>query len=210
MIAGGLGADTLEGGLGNDIYVLNDNLDLIIDTGGVDTIRSTLDVDLASYTGIENIELIGILDNFATGNAANNSIVGNIGNNILEGRGGLDTLTGGDGSDQFVLAANASGVGLDVVTDFLSGTDLLVVDIASYGISTAQLGLSSSGTVDANAFLSGPGVRPLTANSRFLYDTATAVLKFDMDGTGSAPTIDLVQLSGSVTSLKATDIYVVI
>jgi Ca2+-binding RTX toxin-like protein len=210
MIAGGLGADTLEGGLGNDIYVLNDNVDLIIDTGGLDTIRSTLDVDLASYNGIENIELIGILDNFATGNASNNSIIGNIGNNILDGRGGADTLTGGDGSDQFVVAANASRAVLDRVTDFLSGTDLLVVDIASYGISPSQLGLSSSGTVANDAFLSGPGARSINSNSRFLYDTATAVLKFDMDGTGSAAAIDLVQLSASAASLKATDIYVVI
>jgi hypothetical protein len=189
---------------------LKDLVDTVIDTGVIDTIRSTLDVNLGVFSGIENIELIGILDNFATGNGYNNSIIGNAGNNILEGRGGVDSLTGGDGSDQFVIASNGIGLATDSVTDFISGTDLLVVDISSYGISTTQLGLSSSGTVDTSAFVSGPGVKSLTPNSSFLFDTASAVLKFDIDGTGSAVAIDLVQLSRTTPSLLATDIYVVI
>jgi Ca2+-binding RTX toxin-like protein len=211
ILAGGLGADTLEGGLGNDIYVLSDGLDTIIDIGGTDTVRSPLDVNLSSYAAIENIELVGLGDTNATGNIGNNLIVGNAGDNVLEGLGGVDTLTGGDGSDQFMIAANGSGLTVDLVTDFISGTDLLVIDIASFGASPSSLGLRGSGTVDPTSFIAGVGVVPVTPNSHFMFDTASGVLRFDLDGTGSVSAVDLVHLTGaSAFNLKPQDIYVVI
>jgi serralysin len=67
------------------------------------------------------------------GNSANNhffagdgrdTIIGGDGRDILEGQGGLDILTGGAGTDGFVLSGTGSD-GLDVVTDFTDGEDLL-------------------------------------------------------------------------------------
>ena len=208
ILAGGLGADVLEGGLGNDIYVLSDNLDTIIDTGGIDTIRSTQDITLMS--GIENAELVGIGDTAAIGNGLNNILIGNQGNNILEGLGGVDTLTGGDGDDQFVISYNSFGVGTDVVTDLNSGSDLLIIDLGSFGIDPTQFGLLSSGLVDSNSFVKGAGAIALDSNDYFIFDTAQGMLMLDPDGNGSMVSFGLVDLGGISNSLSANNIYVVI
>lgn len=210
VLAGGLGRDTLEGGLGNDTYVLSDALDTIIDTGGTDTLRSSLDVTRLAAE-LENIELVGLNDLMALGNAANNLLVGNSGDNLLEGGAGVDTLTGGDGSDQFVLAYNGTGKSPDTVTDFVSASDLLVIDLASFGITASQAGLLSSGSVAAASFVKGAGAKALDNNDYFLLDTARGVLMFDPDGSGSAASMEVVQLVGTTAqNMLAADIFVAI
>ena len=209
VLAGGLGKDTLVGGLGNDIYVLSDNLDTLVDAGGIDTVRSSLDVVLA--TGFENAELVGIVDATATGNAADNLLQGNMGDNILEGKGGVDTLSGGAGSDQFVLGYNGLNTVADQITDFASGQDLLVIDLASFGISTANLNLQSSGTLNAASFVKGPGVRALDTNDYFLLDTAQSLLKFDQDGSGPLAAMDVVRFVGVVdAAFNGADLFIAV
>jgi Ca2+-binding RTX toxin-like protein len=209
ILAGGLGRDTLEGGLGDDIYVLSDSLDTIMDTGGNDTIRSTLDISLP--TGMENAELTGIGDTSALGNAANNRLVGNMGDNTLDGGKGVDTLSGGLGSDQFMVAYNGVGIAVDQITDFVAAEDLLVVDLASLGLDVAQMALLSSGTVDPASFVKGAGAKAVDNNDYFLFDTARAMLAFDPDGSGVRPSVDLVNLFGTgVSNLTANDIYLAV
>jgi Ca2+-binding RTX toxin-like protein/subtilisin-like proprotein convertase family protein len=207
ILAGGLGIDTLEGGLGNDIYVLSDSLDTIIDTGGTDTVRSSLDITLKA--GMENAELVGIGDTVAIGNGTKNLLVGNMGDNILEGMGGVDTLTGGEGSDQIIISYNGAGTAPDRITDFTPGRDLLVIDLASLGISPEALGLLSSGTVASDSFVRGAGARALDLNDYFLLDTAQELLLFDLDGSGPAAPMELVQLVGvDYATMSGADIFV--
>ena len=209
ILAGGLGKDTLEGGLGDDIYVLNDSLDTITDTGGKDTVRSSLDIELQA--GLENAELVGITDTTAIGNAADNLLVGNMGSNLLDGGAGVDTLTGGEGSDQFMLAFNGAGVGPDCITDFVAGNDLLVVDLASFGVLVDQFGLESSGAVSAEAFVKGAGVKALDPNDHFLLDTAQGLLMFDPDGSGTAGAVGIAKFIGLVDpALSGNDIYLAV
>jgi Ca2+-binding RTX toxin-like protein len=209
VLAGGLGQDTLEGGIGDDTYVLNDRGDVIIDAGGRDAIRTSLDTILPE--GIEILQLVGITDAAGMGNAANNQIVGNLGDNILEGRAGADTLTGGAGSDQFVLAHNGAGVSADQVTDFVSGVDLLIVDLLSFGVNLQAGNFPSSGTVQAESFVKGAGARALDSNDYFLLDTAQGILRFDPDGNGAQAAIDLVKLVGTVDpAFNGADIYAAI
>ena len=209
VLAGGLGRDTLEGGLGNDTYVLSDNLDTILDTGGTDTIRSMLDIALSA--GIENAELVGLSDVSALGNAADNLLVGNAGSNLLEGGAGVDTLTGGEGGDQFMIAYNGAGKNPDVITDFVSGTDLLMIDFSSLGLSAQALSLLSSGALSADSFVKGVGVNPLDPNDYFILDTATGILYFDEDGSGPLSRIPLVKFTGGVdTRFNAGDVFVCI
>jgi len=210
VLAGGVGADILEGGLGDDIYVLSDQLDTIIDTGGNDTIRSALDVVLID--GIENAQLVGVADTIAIGNGADNTLIGNMADNILEGGLGVDILTGGDGDDQFVLANNGAGAGIDTVTDFMSGSDLLVIDLASYDLSPEALGLLSSGLVSADSFVIGAGAMALDADDYFIYDTATGILKFDADGNGEGEAIEIakIQLDEDSGNLSSGDVFVAI
>lgn len=89
LINGGLGDDVMDGGLGDDTYVVGSTGDQIIDNGGVDTVRSSISLTLQA--GLENLQLIGLLDLSATGNAADNHLSGNSGDNLLEGLAGADT-----------------------------------------------------------------------------------------------------------------------
>jgi len=200
----------LEGGLGDDTYVLSDDLDTIIDTGGNDTIRSALDVYLID--GIENVQLVGVADTVAVGNSANNVLVGNMANNILEGGLGVDVLTGGDGDDQFVIANNGAGVAVDTVTDFMAGSDLLVIDLASFDLSPEALGLLSSGLVSADSFVIGAGAVAQDANDYFIFDTATGILKFDADGNGDGEAIEIAKIEMDEDSgkLSSGDVFVAI
>ena len=208
ILAGGLGTDTLEGGLGDDIYVLSDNLDVIIDTGGNDTIRSSTNIELQA--GIENAQLVGIADTYVVGNSLDNTVEGNLGDNILDGGLGLDTLIGGEGADQFIIASNGEEVDSDIVQDFTSGEDLLVIDLASFGIDAEALGILGSGLVSQDSFVFGAGATALDSNDHFIYDSATGILYFDEDGSGDAEMIELARVvtDESSDSLNASDIFV--
>ena len=124
---GGIGDDELIGGDGNDTYIIDNNLEIIIETntavaGGIDTVLSSDDFDAnssANRIGIENITLTGAtailatgnaLDNVITGNAIANNLIGNDGNDSLIGNAGDDSLDGGTGND--ILAG---GDGLDTL-----------------------------------------------------------------------------------------------
>jgi Ca2+-binding RTX toxin-like protein len=99
---GGAGADTMDGGDGDDIYIV-DNADDVVEEvyddylGGNDTVYSGVSYTLGN--GIENLILLGFIDINATGNELDNYLEGNDSNNVLEGLGGNDTLYGNDGND---------------------------------------------------------------------------------------------------------------
>ena len=59
------------------------------------------------------------------GNAGNDKLYGENGDDTLEGGKGADTLTGGDGNDVFVYSA---GDGKDVIADYTSGEDYIMLD----------------------------------------------------------------------------------
>ena len=208
LLAGGLGADTLEGGMGDDIYVLSDSMDTIIDTGGEDTIRSNLDITLIS--DIENADLVGIADTTVIGNGLDNKLFGNMADNILDGAGGVDILTGGQGADTFVISNNGDGIAADTITDFNSGEDLIVVDLASFGIDPEALGLLSSGLVSADSFVSGAGARALDASDYFIFDTAQGLLLFDADGSGEGEAVVIAEIDMEKEdgTINAGDVFV--
>lgn len=208
ILAGGIGADILEGGLGDDIYVLSDSMDTIIDLGGEDTIRSNLDIVLIN--DIENADLVGIADTMAVGNGLANNLIGNMADNILDGAGGIDTLTGGEGADTFVIANNGEGIDADLITDFTSGEDLIVLDLASYGVSAEELGLLSSGLVSAESFVIGAGAKALDSNDHFIFDSAQGLLQFDIDGSGDEEAMVIAHINLDEDSARITsgDVFV--
>jgi Ca2+-binding RTX toxin-like protein len=150
---GGSGADTLLGGAGNDTYVVDNAGDRVYESttvggttnaGGTDTVRSSVSYTLGGF--VERLVLTGsaaingtgnALANSLTGNAAANMLNGGSGNDTLVGAAGDDKLTGGAGSDRFVFN---SKLGSDIVTDFLTGTDML-------GFSQAALKIGDGDTV---------------------------------------------------------------
>ena len=94
--------------------------------------------------------------------------------------------------------------------DFTSGEDLLVIDLASFGIDVEALGIASSRLVSADSFVFGAGAVALDANDHFIYDSAQGILYFDADGNGSGEAIKLAEVktdTGS-DSLDSSDIFV--
>jgi len=129
LIGGDGAANTLQGGLGDDTYVVT-ALDTITEFAGqgVDTVRT----NHAAYTlgaNLENLVYFGSGAFAGTGNALDNAITGGAGNDVLTGGQGNDTLTGGDGIDTLVLSGNVNDydllglAGNYLVTDRISARD---------------------------------------------------------------------------------------
>jgi Ca2+-binding RTX toxin-like protein len=114
VLAGGAGADILEGGLGDDYYAdfSPADGDYVIEapSQGNDTLRLVFDEDdttdgrsfnLATNgrLGLENVELGGKGNFDVFGNGLNNHLIGNADDNRLSGLAGRDILRPGGGDD---------------------------------------------------------------------------------------------------------------
>jgi VCBS repeat-containing protein len=113
---GAVGADQMTGGLGDDIYVADDQLDLVYESAGQgsDTIISSASYYL--WPNVENLTLTGTAY-FGVGNALNNVITGSNAGNLLLGGVGNDAITGGDARDaifgEFGNDSISGGGGID-------------------------------------------------------------------------------------------------
>jgi Ca2+-binding RTX toxin-like protein len=156
---GGKGADSMSGGLGNDVYVVDDNGDVVIELagGGVDRVNASISYVLGDE--VENLTLTGTASINGTGNALNNTLTGNAANNVLNGGAGDDSLNGGAGADTLV-----GGTGNDVYTVDDAGD--AVVELAGEGLDRINASIS---------YVLGDNVENLTL-------TGTMAL----DGTGNA------------------------
>jgi trimeric autotransporter adhesin len=176
---GSSGADTMAGGIGDDSYYVNSTTDRVTELAseGIDTIYASV-----SWTLNANVERLVLMGSAArgVGNALDNVIQGNAANNNLNGGNGSDTLTGGAGTDQFVLAHGNTGV--DTITDFVRGTDQIVLS-----------GFDFSSLEDGYTLVIDGG--PVDELATLLYNTATGVLSFDEDGTGAGAAISMALFS---------------
>jgi Ca2+-binding RTX toxin-like protein len=140
VLAGGSGADRLIGGDGFDtatyassgaaVYVsLATNMGVYGDAQG-DTFSSINKVVGSRFDdGLIADDSGVVLDGGAghdllVGGAGLDALIGGDGDDTLEGGRGLDVLTGGAGADRFVLNY---GDGPDLITDFQSGVDKIVL-----------------------------------------------------------------------------------
>jgi Ca2+-binding RTX toxin-like protein len=95
---GGLGNDSMVGGVGNDTYFIDSATDVVVEAAGagIDWVNSSVTHTLVNT---ENLILTGTTAINGIGNAVANSITGNNAANTLVGNGGNDTLMGNDGND---------------------------------------------------------------------------------------------------------------
>ena len=114
LLDGGTGADDLRGGSGNDVYIVDNALDVVREAigDGSDSVRSTVSYSLdinAEVEGLETTDPAGFAAINLTGSKTANTIIGNAGANILRGLdgndllfglGSNDDLFGGNGNDQ--------------------------------------------------------------------------------------------------------------
>ncbi|MFC5708257.1 peroxidase family protein [Aeromonas eucrenophila] len=126
---GGLGTDVMNGGTGNDTYVVDVATDVVVEgvNSGTDTVRTSL----ASYVlgaNVENLTYTGLGNFSGTGNTLANIITGGAGNDVLNGGAGADRLVGNAGNDTYVV-----DVATDVVVEGVNGgTDTVQTGLASY------------------------------------------------------------------------------
>ena len=218
LIDGGGGKDRMLGGRGNDTYVVNSSGDKVVEyaNNGIDTILSSLtNYTLGNY--VENLTLAGSaaingtgnsLSNVLVGNTAINTLNGGSGNDTLIGGGGRDALTGGSGADIFRFDVFATDKG-DTISDFVSGTDKIAINKATFGGSlNYSVFDSTTGAMDAGDFKSLPnGTTSYTMQYEptFIYLQDTGKLYYDQDGANSTyGSVEFLTLTGAPT-LLATD-----
>jgi serralysin len=133
------------------------------------------------------------------GLGGSDTLGGGDGDDQLNGGAGNDVLTGGTGADQFVFADALGSGNVDLVQDFVSGTDRLLLE---HGIFTGL----SAGALAPGAFVTGTTAQD--ADDRILYDATTGNLYYDADGNGAGAAILFATLSGH-PALTASDVTVI-
>ncbi|MGE8322865.1 MAG: beta strand repeat-containing protein, partial [Pseudomonas sp.] len=163
VLNGYTGADTMIGGLGDDIYYVDNASDVVSESsdttsGGIDTIISTVTRTLGNFQ--EKLTLSGAVAINGTGNNLANTLLGNSAANVLNGSIGADTMVGGLGNDTYYVD-NAA----DVVSEVSStgGVDTVIASVNRL-LGNYQENLVLSGT----AAINGTGnslANTLTGNS---------------------------------------------
>jgi Ca2+-binding RTX toxin-like protein len=223
-LIGGSGADTMAGGAGGDFYEVENAGDVVSEAGGsgTDSVQSAISFSLSSTKAIgavENLTLVGSANTNGTGNTLANEITGNAGNNILDGftgndwlsagagsdtlRGGQgnDTLSGGAAKDVFVFSTGLNtATNRDTLPDFVHGLDKLHLENAVF----AKLG--AAGALKAANFRVGAAA--LDADDFIVYNKATGVLSYDINGNAAGATVQFAVLTNKPT-LTTTDFLVI-
>lgn len=144
------------------------------------------------------------------GNGGKDILAGGMGDDLLNGGAGNDLMTGGDGKDSFVFDSSrtfaVADFGVDRITDFVRGTDKVVLDKTSFGaISSTQIGVVRRDGL-AN-----------TSSKQIVYSRGTGRLFFNANGSstgfgkgGAFAIIDTDNNSSTAApSLSASDFQIV-
>jgi trimeric autotransporter adhesin len=207
ILSGGAGVDELIGAGGNDTYIVDSTTDTITDTAGTDFVSSSVSYTLG--TNLDNLTLTGTSlingtgngdSNILLGNTASNSLSAGVGNDSLNGGAGNDTLTGGTGNDKFIYDTNAaftsSGLGIDRITDFVSGTDKIVLDQTTFAVTDIATQFAVVGTDTAAS----------TSAALIVYSTDTDNLFYNQNGAaaGYGTGAQFATLAG-ISTMSASD-----
>jgi Ca2+-binding RTX toxin-like protein len=137
--------------------------------------------------------------NSLNGGGGNDALFGFDGNDTLNGGTGSDALFGGSGADTFAFTTALGATNVDLIADFVSGTDKIALDDAMF------TGLSL-GALSASAFVNGTSAQD--ADDRILYDAASGNLFFDADGNGAGTAVLFATLQGH-PPIAASDFIVI-
>jgi Ca2+-binding RTX toxin-like protein len=121
----------MAGGAGNDYYIVDNSLDVVVESSGAGT--DSVLANITGYVLADNVDWLVIGTALSgTGNAIANTIVGNTGNELLVGDGGNDSLAGNDGNDKLQGAdiATLGSSQIDTLTGG-SGNDEFVLGAAT-------------------------------------------------------------------------------
>lgn len=135
--------------------------------------------------GNESDRLEGELGNDTLdGGLGSDVLVGGLGIDTLIGSVGNDTMTGGTGSDRFIYDTNAAfttnALGIDQITDFVNGTDKIVLDKTTFTTLGSVVG---GGFSLANEFaVVGSDSAAATVDAMIVYSSETDNLFYNQNG----------------------------
>jgi serralysin len=158
-IGGMAGRDIVFGGAGDDQVIWNDPTgDVVSGDDGNDFLRGG-DVAADTIAGGDGDDLIRAVANPSLATHASDALFGESGNDVISGGNASDTIEGGFGSDflsglggadQFVFRAlpgNATTPDSDLITDFVTGEDTVVLN--GFGADFDPLENLSAGSIGA-------------------------------------------------------------
>lgn len=184
-INGNGGWDWLAGGNGNDTINGGDGNDTLFGDAGADRLNGDAGND------------------WLKGGSGNDTLNGGTGRDILWGGTGNDVMTGGADRDRFVFDTSFGPSNIDTITDFNPAQDTIV--ISPWVVFGSWLWL---GPLWASKFHAAPGATAgADANDRIVYDTASGKLYYDIDGSGSRPSVQFAVLTNKPT-LDAGDFFI--
>lgn len=218
----------IDGGAGDDFFVVGAGDEIITGGEGIDTlvfrkseaINVALDGSFANtgvaqyddYLFMENIIGSAFGSDRLTGNDTANQLSGLGGADKLSGGGSADTLTGGVGKDVLTgglgddrFAYYIPSHGGDRITDFGNGAgndDAFLIEASPFG------GGLSAGALAVSRFQTRADNVAQDANDRFIFNTATHTLWFDVNGNGAGGLTLLATLQASAV-LSAADILLI-
>ena len=176
--------------------------------------ESSLNTSVAdTISNVENVTLAGNGINYVVGSDAANVIVGGTGaDTILGGAGadtitggtGVDTLTGGAGDDDFIFT---SGLTIDTVTDFVSGTDDAVFSLSALETAGAVISAKTADIIDGDGTSLAAGATMVVldiAAATTLTQTAT-VLNYTAATKANAAALETaLEAGGGLLTTEAT------
>lgn len=168
-------------GGGDDSVYGTDQDNYIYGHGGDDEIWGRAGNDaLDGYVGADTI-FGGDGWDSVDGGAGNDSIDGGDGNDLIDGGTGNDTMTGGLGNDVFVFANIANNH--DVITDFVSGEDLIDLTSFGYADEAAARLVIATGAVTVTELFDGGGA---TIGAEADFGSGTILTVYTTSTTASA------------------------
>ncbi|MBC7987057.1 MAG: pre-peptidase C-terminal domain-containing protein [Sphingomonadaceae bacterium] len=198
-----LSGDRLDGGAGTDwADYSNSALKVLADL--LNPAANLNDAAGDSYFSIENLHGSARNDtlrgnevkNLIDGGENDDDLDGRGGDDVLRGSEGRDTLEGGAGADEFRLTDLGVG-GADVIRDFASGEDAIVLLGSAFGL--------AAGALDPDNFAIG---QPQDADDFLIYKPGNGKLYFDADGNGAGAAVHIAT-SKSLDPIAASDFIVV-
>jgi Ca2+-binding RTX toxin-like protein len=141
-------------------------------------------------------------DDVLFGQLGRDNLQGGEGNDTLYGGKDNDTLQGGNGADSFVFDTALASAGIDTITDFVSGTDKIVLENAIF--TTLGAGALSAGAFEV-------GAAAASASARIVYNQTTGALFYDADGNGAGAAVQIAIIGVTAThpTLTAGDFTVI-
>ena len=226
VLDGQVGADTLMGGMGDDVYFVDDVGDKVMEnsSAGTDTIITSANFTLTGtgVNDVENLQLTGTASIYGIGNSLDNIIYANSGVNTLDGGDGIDTLsyqfgatsgvtidmgifnpqpTVGSGTDTITGFENLIGSHYDDVLTGNSGDNWLKGSEGNDTLAGASGNDTLEGGVGSDNLAGGPG-----NDSYYIDDTADSIA--ENAGAGSDTVLSRLQ-SYTMTSLNLENLTLV-